>query len=884
MPDDQTQVKFGADIADLKSGMADSQGAVKDALDRMTAALQAMTEQSKQTTDAVVSANKTISDSFASLQSTVQSSFGSISGTLNTFRNVFGAVAGLLAGGALFKSSVDAVINWDTEVSRLSRTLGVTTEKASELAVGLKLVGMGSDQYLGLVQRLERQVKTHSDTLQRLGLVLKDPVSGNTRDLMDVMTQAAEILAKYKDGGDKAQVAMALFGGRVGDVGPLLRMNNDLMEIARKTLQDLGIVVGKDNVQAMNQYRVQLNQFNLSWQAIEMKLGMAVMPLLQSLARWLNTEGPSAVKSFVSWAGELAGTFATVTAEVKKSLAALDMLSKIPDIMSKNREITRTGSDSYPYKKGYISDDYLHGQPGDIGKSPKERIEAAYESAVQKIEEDLKATIAGIKPKAVSPPGASQDSGGAQGGPQGLSAPDWLTDQGGKGSGASTLMAQWQAELEKIKNSQTDLNAWSAENDYQFWNEKLASCKRGSEEWQAVWNKMADLYRQLSAQSQAELEKRAKNEEAISKGTAARVKSDADTAIKLEEGKINTLYELGQISAAQRYSLLKQECDKEYALEMDAYYKELARLQQRGDQTIQQQVKVWTEIEKAHNQYLLKMQKDEDSFLLQLKTKWDGYAAQVGNAVTSMLFHHQSMLQTVQSLSERTFGYIIDTLLKKLVSAWIMGEATKTAATGAGAASRAAAESSGFFASILAKIASQLASWLGFETSKTTATTAGATERKIAETAALASGAMAQSAINVASVTADAFVAAAGAYAATACIPYIGPALAPEAAGTAFEAVAAMIPGASLDVGAWEIPRDMAARLHAGEMVVPKTYAEGMRGAGMAPGAPGGDQHIHISAVDARSFAQAFGRANSDVNRVLKRAHRDFHLSTTTRP
>lgn len=74
-------------------------------------------------------------------------------------------------------------------------------------------------------------------------------------------------------------------------------------------------------------------------------------------------------------------------------------------------------------------------------------------------------------------------------------------------------------------------------------------------------------------------------------------------------------------------------------------------------------------------------------------------------------------------------------------------------------------------------------------------------------------------------------VAAAAAYASTAAIPVVGPALAPAAAASALAAVEAFGSMAALATGAWNIPSDMAANLHAGEMVIPASFASGMRSA-----------------------------------------------------
>jgi hypothetical protein len=115
------------------------------------------------------------------------------------------------------------------------------------------------------------------------------------------------------------------------------------------------------------------------------------------------------------------------------------------------------------------------------------------------------------------------------------------------------------------------------------------------------------------------------------------------------------------------------------------------------------------------------------------------------------------------------------------------------------------------------------------EGSKTAATVTGAGIRTGAETAAAATSMGVSTAMGSAQIANDAKKAAAGAYSAVSEIPVVGPVLAPIAAGAAFVAVMAFNTLTGLDVGAWNVPRDMPAFIHKGESVIPKNFAEGLR-------------------------------------------------------
>jgi hypothetical protein len=147
------------------------------------------------------------------------------------------------------------------------------------------------------------------------------------------------------------------------------------------------------------------------------------------------------------------------------------------------------------------------------------------------------------------------------------------------------------------------------------------------------------------------------------------------------------------------------------------------------------------------------------------------------------------------------------------------------------------------------------------EEAQTSAVIAGSAARQEAETLAAAAGRAAQAAIAAPAIKSDAARAAAAVYADVASVPVIGWLLAPPAAAAAFAAVSAYSSLASLDVGAWNVPSDMVARVHKGETVMPATFASGFReavtGGGEAGGGGDTNHHYHmsVSTVDARGFS-----------------------------
>lgn len=146
---------------------------------------------------------------------------------------------------------------------------------------------------------------------------------------------------------------------------------------------------------------------------------------------------------------------------------------------------------------------------------------------------------------------------------------------------------------------------------------------------------------------------------------------------------------------------------------------------------------------------------------------------------------------------------------------------------------------------------------LVMETAKTAATTTGVAARSSAETAGASTSLTAQLASAVKSIAIDAGQAFAGIFA------FLSPLMGPAAAGPAAAGEAAVYAAAgsiaAFDVGAWSIPQDMLGVLHAGETVLPQSFASGLRnavgGGGDTPTAAAASITLapQISALDGKS-------------------------------
>ncbi|HYA73056.1 MAG TPA: hypothetical protein VEF36_07835, partial [Roseiarcus sp.] len=116
---------------------------------------------------------------------------------------------------------------------------------------------------------------------------------------------------------------------------------------------------------------------------------------------------------------------------------------------------------------------------------------------------------------------------------------------------------------------------------------------------------------------------------------------------------------------------------------------------------------------------------------------------------------------------------------------------------------------------------------------------------------------------------------------------FLAPVMGPAAAGPAAAASASVLaaPGLSLyDSGAWEVPHDMIAGIHAGEMIVPQRggLADEFRAFAAGGGFRGGagvtvapTSHVHIHSMDSQTVASTLRGNGGALLKSIERAVRD---------
>lgn len=877
---------------------------------------------------------------------------GQVGGLFKNVTERFGALAALLVGGAAFGSFVQEANQVNVEAEKMARTLGITAGEAGVLAVALDDIGaklgttVNTDTYTSAFLKFNQALRTNSDELRNLGVDV-DAVTSGQKTSNEVFMEALQIVGQHKQGVDQTQVAMKMFGRSVSDVQALVLLNRQALDDARKSAEDLNLTITQEGVEAATRYRVAIDNVGDVLGGMKKTIGEAVMPLLSGLAEQMAELGPTiiqvtqlALRTFVAAWQELHSVVGVVWSAVKDVMLQLrELWSAVfgndgPDAMQVfTNALSMVQAAFVSLRVGVeivaafirttlevlaISFTSLGRMAVAAFNLDWEGVRTAWaegtESARQALSDGMESMVAIAAKGRTDIDNALLNSSnikrGAAAGNSGAGG-DKKSDVGrdeallnARNSFIKTVNdGALRLEMEYLRQSEFLL-----EQDYknnlistkEYYQDKLSLEQAGIDALiEAKKREAADAATskagaakeaqrlQFAAQEQKLLfeinELEAKRSGAVTRNAAEyeeaeRRRTDAlrqiaanralqssKSEVEAARGGIEQMRALREIDAQQAFELQRQQEQRSIEA-LRAFYAEKEALV-RGDAEKQAALDAEREAaERAHQDKLLQIdrsaslerarvsiqaQESVQSNFAGLMNDFMSGTVKFQDALRSFAINVATAFQNIiaQRFAEQIFGAgsAGGDLIKKvttpifngidtIVRKWILGQSTMTAATEASAAARVAAEEGAASESLLV---------------------------------------MAATAIK--SIAIAAWESAAWVYAAIARIPYVGPFLAPAmaiAAGAAVLGFASNI--ASAEGGWWQLPGDQIVQAHANEMILPAPEAQGVRDLVSGGGKGMGGMTVNVSAVDAAGVESFFLKNTGPLTAALRKAGRDF--------
>jgi len=334
---------------------------------------------------------------------------------------------------------------------------------------------------------------------------------------------------------------------------------------------------------------------------------------------------------------------------------------------------------------------------------------------------------------------------------------------------------------------------------------------------------------------------------------SARIKDRAEfdiamNGLKLQSQIIREKAQMSQLSGEEaRAALLASEAQREAVEQQHLTF--LRNSYEEGSVAYENAQR---KLDELASQGALRRQQIEHTYNMQVYNDYKRSFEQIGSSVSSsimqMIEGHATLAQAARNVTLSIIQSFIQARIR-MVADWAAGIATKTTLTQAG------------------------------EVAETSATTAGVAARTSAEASGALASVATKAAALIKSITSSAAETFAGIFGFLS--PLMGPAAAgPAAAGQA--SVAAVASGVSFDIGAWQLPADMLATVHKGEMIVPAAHTPWVQDllANGGAGGPGGvtvnhATHFNISAADSMDVKRWFQNNGKTILRTINEAVRN---------
>lgn len=287
--------------------------------------------------------------------------------------------AGIIAGAtALVKKSLETADGF----VKLSQKTGVSVETLSAYAHGASLAGIETEALgvaLGKLAKLAVNAASGGveaqQTFQDLGIKFRDQ-QGNLRPLDDLLGDVAERFSKMADGARKSALAQELFGKSGAQLIPLLNQGRAGLKEITKEAERLGLVVDTKTALAIEAFNDNLTRLRGTVQGFANREMAALLPMLSEFVaklgllnletkEWglrLESAGFAAIgalealipfhgkeaRGFLALATDAANEAAQVeakwNAELSKTLAMLDAISRQPKKPATEPAVTDEGA------------------------------------------------------------------------------------------------------------------------------------------------------------------------------------------------------------------------------------------------------------------------------------------------------------------------------------------------------------------------------------------------------------------------------------------------------------------------------------------------------------------------------------------------------------
>jgi len=214
----------------------------------------------------------------------------------------FGKQVAAIAGGISLEKGLDRAItalfgavrsgiDEADKLNKLSQSIGIPVDELSKLKYAGDLADVSLESLGKSTVKLSKAMTEVAgggtgpakQAFDALGISVKN-ADGTMKSANDVLGEAADKFAGYKDGAAKTALAVALFGKAGAEMIPLLNMGRDGLKEAGDEAERFGLVLDKNTTQAAENYNDNLTKLHKTKDGIIIQITARLLPAMEDFS------------------------------------------------------------------------------------------------------------------------------------------------------------------------------------------------------------------------------------------------------------------------------------------------------------------------------------------------------------------------------------------------------------------------------------------------------------------------------------------------------------------------------------------------------------------------------------------------------------------------
>ena len=212
------------------------------------------------------------------------------------------------------------------DINTMASQYGVSTAEIQKFNFAQDLVDVSTQDMLGSMAKLTKQMGAGSDVFDKLGVSITD-ANGGMRDSTDVWYECLEALSQVTNETERDIIAQELFGKSAASLSGIIDDGGEALKRLGQEAEDAGLILGQDALD-------NANKFNNAIDKLKGTAGQAFLEAGANLAEQLIPAletACGAIENILSWWGSLDGS---IQAGILTVLALIAAISPVAGIIS----------------------------------------------------------------------------------------------------------------------------------------------------------------------------------------------------------------------------------------------------------------------------------------------------------------------------------------------------------------------------------------------------------------------------------------------------------------------------------------------------------------------------------------------------------------------